>query len=281
MFLVQIRQPVGPGPNILEEASAWFVPRKSRVIRCRATKKTRFRAEAEIMAQQRKKGGPSLFRMRGSASYSYPTHSKQMNHVPKWPTEFRRHVVSAHANQRVHDTHVHAATRTSIGSNACPRSNPKRQRRFTSSNSGDADGDDEGGGSGAGGGGGDGGGGGGSVEWWWWIAKMMVGWSDGGASSAQAVPSDADAVTGAQRDPTQLDLTSHIRSRIKRRGLGKWSACACVRPARPRVISSYATWLLFRDSKETSELEFFAGRKKDVVGKACRSRRPAGRREKL
>lgn len=58
---------------------------------------------------------------------------------------------------------------------------------------------------------------------------MMVGWSDGGAPSAQAVPSDADAVTGAQRDPTQLDLTSHIRSRIKRRGLGKWSACACVR----------------------------------------------------
>ena len=101
----------------------------------------------------------------------------------------------------------------------------------SSSNSGDADGDEEGGGgssAGTGGGGGDGGGG---VEWWWWIAKMMVGWSDGGAGapSAQAVPSDADAVTGAQRDPTQLDLTSHIRSRIKRRGLGKWSACACVR----------------------------------------------------
>jgi len=56
---------------------------------------------------------------------------------------------------------------------------------------------------------------------------MMVGWSDGGAPSAQTVPSDADAVTGAQRDPTQLDLKSHIRSRIKRRG--KWSACACVR----------------------------------------------------
>lgn len=128
------------------------------------TKKTRFRAEAEIMAQQRKKGGPSLwraaavrrnaelavgesvpksdegrslgadrtrragtklkrsrrFRMRGSASYSYPTHSKQMNHVPKWPTEFRRHVVSAHANQRVHDTHVHAATRTSSSRRAGP-----------------------------------------------------------------------------------------------------------------------------------------------------------------
>lgn len=56
---------------------------------------------------------------------------------------------------------------------------------------------------------------------------MMVGWSDGGAPSAQAVPSDADAVTGAQRDPTQLDLTSHIRSRIKRRGLGKVE-CVCV-----------------------------------------------------
>ncbi|KAG7189955.1 hypothetical protein KM043_006115 [Ampulex compressa] len=33
----------------------------------------------------------------------------------------------------------------------------------------------------------------------------MVGWLDGGAPSAQAAPSDADAVTGAQRDPTQLD----------------------------------------------------------------------------
>ncbi|XP_036145698.1 glycine, alanine and asparagine-rich protein-like [Monomorium pharaonis] len=87
-------------------------------------------------------------------------------------------------------------------------------------------GGDGGGSSGAGdgGGGGDGGdGGGGSAGWWWWTAKMMVGWSDGGAPSAQAVPSDADAVTGAQRDPTQLDLTSHIRSRIKRRGLGKWN----------------------------------------------------------
>jgi len=54
------------------------------------------------------------------------------------------------------------------------------------------------------------------------------------------VPSDADAVTGAQRDPTQLDLTSHIRSRIKRRGLGKWSACACVvvpSPSRPRYLT--------------------------------------------
>ncbi|CAL1673600.1 unnamed protein product [Lasius platythorax] len=93
----------------------------------------------------------------------------------------------------------------------------------------------DGGGSGGGGGGGsDGGNGGGSAGWW--IPKMMVGWSDGGAPSAQAVLSDADAVTGAQRDPTQLDLTSHIRSRIKRRGLGKWSACACVvvsSPSRP------------------------------------------------
>lgn len=54
------------------------------------------------------------------------------------------------------------------------------------------------------------------------------------------MPSDADAVTGAQRDPTQLDLTSHIRSRIKRRGLGKWSACACVvvpSPSRPRYLT--------------------------------------------
>ncbi|XP_017758138.1 PREDICTED: uncharacterized protein LOC108549320 isoform X1 [Eufriesea mexicana] len=33
----------------------------------------------------------------------------------------------------------------------------------------------------------------------------MVGWLDGGAPSAQAAPSDADAVTGAQRDPMQLD----------------------------------------------------------------------------
>lgn len=35
----------------------------------------------------------------GSASYSYPprSHSKQMNHAPKWPTEFRRHVASTHA----------------------------------------------------------------------------------------------------------------------------------------------------------------------------------------
>ncbi|KYN00626.1 hypothetical protein ALC62_08593 [Cyphomyrmex costatus] len=59
---------------------------------------------------------------------------------------------------------------------------------------------------------------------------MMVGWSDGGAPSAQAVPSDADAVTGAQRDPTQLDLTSHIRSRIKRRGPGQVE-CVCVCPS--------------------------------------------------
>lgn len=34
------------------------------------------------------------FGARGSASYSYPTHSKQMNHAPKWPTEFRRHMAS-------------------------------------------------------------------------------------------------------------------------------------------------------------------------------------------
>ena len=61
------------------------------------------------------------FRMRGSASYFYPTHSKQMNHVPKWPTEFRRHVASAHANQRVHGTHAHAAaTRTSPSRRAGP-----------------------------------------------------------------------------------------------------------------------------------------------------------------
>lgn len=52
------------------------------------------------------------FRMRGSASYSYPTHSKQMNHAPKWPTEFRRHVASTHANQRVYGTSVHTLTRS-------------------------------------------------------------------------------------------------------------------------------------------------------------------------
>lgn len=72
--------------------------------------------------------------------------------------------------------------------------------------------------------------------------RMMVGWSDGGAPSAQAALSDADAVTGAQRDPTQLDLTSHIRSRIKRRDLGKWSACACVvvsSPSRPHLTREY------------------------------------------
>jgi len=68
------------------------------------------------------------FRMRGSASYFYPTHSKQMNHVPKWPTEFRRHVASAHANQRVHGTHAHAAaTRTSPSRRAGPgRAGPSR-----------------------------------------------------------------------------------------------------------------------------------------------------------
>jgi len=76
---------------------------------------------------------------------------------------------------------------------------------------------------------------------------MMVGWSDGGAPSAQAVPSDADAVTGAQRDPTQLDLTSHIRSRIKRRGLGKWSACACA------VVSSPSRSCLTREYREQGE----------------------------
>lgn len=55
--------------------------------------------------------------MRGSASYSYPTHSKQMNHAPKWPTEFRRHVASAHANRsaytraRARHTHVRRLSR--------------------------------------------------------------------------------------------------------------------------------------------------------------------------
>lgn len=90
-----------------------------------------------------------------------------------------------------------------------------------------------------GGGGGNGGGG---------IPKLMVGWSDGGARSAQAVPSDADAVTGAQRDPTQLDLTSHIRSRIKRRGLAKWSACAWCR----RLVS-LSLVCLTREYREQGE----------------------------
>ena len=40
------------------------------------------------------------FGVRGSASYSYPTHSKQMNHAPKWPTEFRRHVASTYVPAR-------------------------------------------------------------------------------------------------------------------------------------------------------------------------------------
>lgn len=44
---------------------------------------------------------------------SYPTHSKQMNHAPKWPTEFRRHVASAHATAARTHARARAATRTS------------------------------------------------------------------------------------------------------------------------------------------------------------------------
>ncbi|KYN19781.1 hypothetical protein ALC57_07826 [Trachymyrmex cornetzi] len=178
MSLVQIRQPVGPGPNILEEASELCEP---------WPEQRRVASATVITGELTRRDGRRTFFEEGRGVGSVVT--------------------------------------SSSGAPSCIV-------KSSSSNSGDADGDEEGGGSsaGAGGGGGDGGGGG-SVEWWWWIAKMMVGWSDGGAGapSAQAVPSDADAVTGAQRDPTQLDLTSHIRSRIKRRGLGKWSACACVR----------------------------------------------------
>lgn len=48
------------------------------------------------------------FRMRGSASYYYPTHSKQMNHAPKWPTEFRRHVASTRTQTERVYTRAHA-----------------------------------------------------------------------------------------------------------------------------------------------------------------------------
>ncbi|EZA52571.1 hypothetical protein X777_08054 [Ooceraea biroi] len=169
--------------------------------------------------------------MRGSASYSYPTHSKR--------------VASRRCNVTV------PARRFSPSSISGELAGRDGRRTFfeegrdvggvnsSSSNSSGAGGGDGGGG----GGGGDGDGeGGGSARWWWWMPKMMVGWSDGGAPSAQAVLSDADAVTGAQRDPTQLDLTSHIRSRIKRRGLGKWSACACAvvpSPSRPCLTREY------------------------------------------
>lgn len=90
------------------------------------------------------------------------------------------------------------------------------------------------------------------------------------------MPSDADAVTGAQRDPTQLDLTSHIRSRIKRRGLGKWSACACVvvpSPSRPRYLT--------REYREQGESDARGGHRvqgvKDIGTRGVQGRR--GRKE--
>lgn len=43
------------------------------------------------------------FGVRGSAFYFYPTHSKQMNHAPKWPSEFRRHVAAMRVHTRVSD----------------------------------------------------------------------------------------------------------------------------------------------------------------------------------
>lgn len=109
--------------------------------------------------------------------------------------------------------------------------------------------------------------GGGSAWWWWRIPKMMVGWSDGGAPSAQAVLLDADAVTGAQRDPTQLDLTSHIRSRIKRRGLGKWSACACV------VVSSPSRPCLTREYREQGESDARGGQSAESERKILKKTR--------
>jgi len=78
------------------------------------------------------------FRMRGSASYSYPTHSKQMNHAPKWPTEFRRHVASAHANRsaytraRARASHARPLPVTSRGPgwNLGPREARTRRRIY-------------------------------------------------------------------------------------------------------------------------------------------------------
>ena len=70
----------------------------------------------------------------------------------------------------------------------------------------------------------------------------MVGWLDGGAPSAQAAPSDADAVTGAQRDPMQLDerRISGAGSNVEAWASG---ACACVASSPPirRIDRSVAT----------------------------------------
>lgn len=46
------------------------------------------------------KRSSKIWCVRGSASNSYPTHSKQMNHAPKWPPEFRRHVASTRVRTR-------------------------------------------------------------------------------------------------------------------------------------------------------------------------------------
>lgn len=64
----------------------------------------------------------------------------------------------------------------------------------------------------------------------------MVGWLDGGAPSAQAAPSDADAVTGAQRDPMQLDerRISGAGSNVEAWASG---ACACVASSPSRLCA--------------------------------------------
>lgn len=88
---------------------------KSVVRRISAEKRQRSRPFSRQDRTRRSKLKRSRrFRMRGSASYSYPTHSKQMNHAPKWPTEFRRHVASTHANQRVYGTSIHTLTRNTV-----------------------------------------------------------------------------------------------------------------------------------------------------------------------
>jgi len=93
-------------PQLSEET-----PNRSSVNRRRKATKEAIRFLGADRTRRTKLKRSRRFRMRGSASYSYPTHSKQMNHAPKWPTEFRRHVASAHANQRVHGTRVHTLTR--------------------------------------------------------------------------------------------------------------------------------------------------------------------------
>lgn len=114
-FVVAI--PIERGEISNERCCGKIVKERERERKVRATKVghgQRVRLESKTLTKIR--------RVRGSASYSYPTHSKQMNHAPKWPTEFRRHVASTylrtyvliHAQNRVSD-HCHRGSSASCG----------------------------------------------------------------------------------------------------------------------------------------------------------------------